>query len=442
MNQNHRDIGMNPLILEDALNIIPLPDKLALLQAFAVCPEIVQRESPSWRFLEFEKYNSFNAARRLAKYWDVRLNLFGPERAFLPVLDFTGRGALRPELLDYIATGVAVILPPDDCNRPVLFSDRSRLPSEYLHWPNECRLMLAFCLFQKIMLLSYDFVIVFLAANKPRFFPSISSFISDLLSQALPLKPPTVYVVCRAPRSSVRSFIATYIPVILKILNRNARNFIIAIEIGEKEDLLKKLVQNGLHSERLPESVGGSWTYDGFDDWFRGQRARFSDSFAIPPPLPRGEDSLTSEVQRLALDLESGNNPASHIRMDDNIQHGSVTTVAEKESALVAGIHGIVPIPANDIPQSIKAVILEVASIPFQEKVNYCEVLKVAPHLERTEAKLDSFLLLENDSPKMTARRVVSYWNLRRTLFKERSCLPLCQLEGEYIIFPLGCLNA
>jgi hypothetical protein len=444
MNQSHCDIGMNPLSLDDALNLIPLPDKLALLQAFAVCPEIVQRESPLLRFLEFEQYNYFNAARRLAKYWDMRLNLFGPERAFLPVLDFTGRGALRPQLLDYVATGVAVVLPPDDCNRPVLFCDRSRLPSDFLHWPNEYRLMLAFGLFQKIMLLSYDFVIVFLAANKPRFFPSIGSFVSEILCHALPLKPPAVYVVCRAPRSNVKSFIATYIPVILRLLNKNARNFDITIEIGEKDDLLKKLVQKGLYPERLPKSVGGTWTYDGFDDWFRGQRLRFSDSFGIPPSLPHSEGSLTSEVQCLALDLESGNKPAAQLRMDDNFQNRTISTVAGKVPALVAGIDGIVAFPTNDIPRNIKGVILEVANISFQEKSNYCEVLKVAPHLERTEAKLDSFLLLENENPKMTAQRVISYWNLRKTLFKERSCLSLCQLDGMLILytFHAACLLA
>lgn len=424
---------MNPLNLEDALNLIPLPDKLALLQASAICPEIVQRESPSLRFLEFEAYNYYNAARRLSKYWDIRLKLFGPERAFRSALDLTGNGALRPELLDYVATGVAVILPPDDNQRPVLFSDRSRLPSDFLHWPNEFRMMLAFGLFQKIMLLSYDFVIIFLAINKPRFFPSIGSFISDLLCHAFPLRPPTVYVVCRAPRSTFKSFIATYIPVILRLLNRNARNFNISIEIGEKDDLLKKLVQNGLHPERLPESVGGTWTYEGFDDWFRSQRLRFSDSFAVSPSLPRCDDSFTSEVQRMVLGMESSNKPSPPLKMDDRIQNRSVATVTENVPALLAGIDGLVPFSTSDtgIPQNIKDVILEVANISFQEKSNYCDALKVAPHLERTEAKLDSFFFLEKENPKMTAQRVVSYWNLRKTLFKERSCLPLCQLEGE-----------
>jgi hypothetical protein len=423
-----------PQTMDDALTLLPIRDKLALLQACMVCPDVVEQESPPNLFLQFEDYNYFAAAARWAKYWDVRLNLFGPERAFLCVLDLSGNGALQANLVEYIATGVAVILPPDDQQRPVLFTDRSRLPSEYLHWPNDNRVLLAFAMLQKLMLLSPNFIIVFLSTNRPRFFPGVGTWFSDAIRHAFPLKPPTIYVVCRSPSSTFKSFVATYIPVFLRLMNHNFRQYNITIDIGEKEELLKKLVRNGLHSERLPESVGGSWTYEGYDEWLRTQRVDRSHS-STPQHLSReAADSHGLQFLAAAIESEPRTNHDSQLGKNYEAQDfhcGTMLSTTERKSTDEVGFDPAFQTSIIDGSKRIENVIMEIANMPFHEKFHYCEALKISPQLEAAEAKLDTFLILEKGNVEAAAKRVVSYWNLRTQLFRDRAFLPLNQLDGK-----------
>jgi hypothetical protein len=45
--------------LDEAIGIIPDTDKVAYLRALEICPELVQTESESIRFLRSENYNSW-----------------------------------------------------------------------------------------------------------------------------------------------------------------------------------------------------------------------------------------------------------------------------------------------------------------------------------------------------------------------------------------------
>ena len=67
------------------------------------------------------------AARRLAKYWLVRKELFH-ERAFLKMLDISGEGALSSTDLQLLKRGYLQHLPRDDKGRSVFSFDRSKLP--------------------------------------------------------------------------------------------------------------------------------------------------------------------------------------------------------------------------------------------------------------------------------------------------------------------------
>jgi hypothetical protein len=55
----------------------------------------------------------------------------------------------------------------------------------------------------------------------------------------------------------------------------------------------------------------------------------------------------------------------------------------------------------------------------------------VAPHLIEQESSLDEFVALENGDVVQAAKRLVSYWTLRRTLFKQRAYLPLNLSTGR-----------
>ena len=65
------------------------------------------------------------AAIRIVKYWEKRLDLFGPEKAFLPL---TLDGALKDDLPSLKIGFIRVTCTSDDSNRGLLFVDPSRLP--------------------------------------------------------------------------------------------------------------------------------------------------------------------------------------------------------------------------------------------------------------------------------------------------------------------------
>ena len=70
----------------------------------------VQTETDSLVFVRFCNYDIWAGAKRLCLYWMERKQLFGPERAFLP-LTLTGTGALTPEDLLTLRAGFPSFLP-------------------------------------------------------------------------------------------------------------------------------------------------------------------------------------------------------------------------------------------------------------------------------------------------------------------------------------------
>jgi hypothetical protein len=64
-------------------------------------------------------------------YWKVRVELFGEDRAYLP-LTLTGDGALTEGDMEVFRTGVFMILPKTVHGKPTLFHDRSRYGSTQL----------------------------------------------------------------------------------------------------------------------------------------------------------------------------------------------------------------------------------------------------------------------------------------------------------------------
>lgn len=407
-----------PQNIDEGLNLVPIENKTALLHACMVCPALVQRESPPLRFLEFERFHYYAAAVRWAKYWEVRFKSFGPDRAFLPIADFTGNGAIPADLIDFIATGVGVVLPPDDQQRPVLFIDRSRIPLECLHWPNECRQKLAFAILQKIMLLSNNFVMIFFASSKPRFFPGMGEWFNDALIFAFPMKLSAIYIACKSPKSRFKSFVATYVPVMLKLLNKNFQHVFVDIYVGDREELLKKLILKGLNPADIPESVGGSWKYEVYEEWVRRQKETLIDTSLQ-------ESAISNGLKMLAVTMDESNGSRS-MNMQEQKQDIDFPVSLDEKPAAVESTkqHSIGNILVSETVRN------EIDAIELGEKLAYIEVLSVAPQLETAEARVDLFLSAENGNAKQAAKRIVNYWKVRRSIFKDFFLRPLQQKVG------------
>ena len=121
-----KDLKKNESLVNEAIENMHDKDKADYLFALEHSPLLVQKESCIVDFLRSENGNPQAAAERLVDYWRIRREIFGRQRAFLPM---TLQGAMAEDI-DVLKTGVIVLLPPDKHGRPVLFVKRCQLLPE------------------------------------------------------------------------------------------------------------------------------------------------------------------------------------------------------------------------------------------------------------------------------------------------------------------------
>ena len=110
--------------LDDELRRIPSTDKLAYYCAIeSSCPDAISIE----RKLAFVEYNNGSiprAAKQIVSYWQGRLEVFGAERAYLPM---ALSGTLQDEVLNFTSMKTLQPLPmKDTAGRTVLFFTPAR----------------------------------------------------------------------------------------------------------------------------------------------------------------------------------------------------------------------------------------------------------------------------------------------------------------------------
>lgn len=67
----------NPIIfargwleLDDAIGMLPAPEKDAYLEVERLAPDLIEAESDPYLFLRYDEFNAWAAARRLVAYWE------------------------------------------------------------------------------------------------------------------------------------------------------------------------------------------------------------------------------------------------------------------------------------------------------------------------------------------------------------------------------------
>jgi hypothetical protein len=103
---------------QEAMASVPDEDTAAYMEAVRRVPSLVARESNPDLYLEYDSYDPWKAALRVANYWKTRAEIFG-DRAFLP-LTLTGDGAMSSEDVKILRTGFFMVLPNDKQGRTVV----------------------------------------------------------------------------------------------------------------------------------------------------------------------------------------------------------------------------------------------------------------------------------------------------------------------------------
>jgi hypothetical protein len=121
------------------LESIPVAEKLYYIEALERCPLVVQQESNALRFLRSVDFDAALASKRLVAYWEKRVEVFGSDRAFLPM---TLDGAMKEDIQCFEEFGDAnFLLPNDEVGRAVYFSDKGRSTTERLSKDQQLRMV-------------------------------------------------------------------------------------------------------------------------------------------------------------------------------------------------------------------------------------------------------------------------------------------------------------
>ena len=104
---------------DEAMAALPRETKAAYLEAKRVAPRLVEKESNPDAYLEYDHYDPWRAALRVATYWTFRTEIFGGERAYRP-MTLAGSGAMSPDDVKVFQTGFLMVLPNDRHGRAVV----------------------------------------------------------------------------------------------------------------------------------------------------------------------------------------------------------------------------------------------------------------------------------------------------------------------------------
>lgn len=249
--------------LQRALDTIPQESKASYLRALEVCPELVKRESDPATFLRFDRFDAVAAARRLAKYWEVR-NLIFEGRAYLP-LNQTGEGALDRRDLSVLGTAYLMCLAKDSQGRAVLVCDGTRLSRS----TRQSRLRTSFYMYSiaaETKLSQTSGIVLLYVMTEPSFDRANKECLDTVLS-AIPACIRDVHLLRYPSDSSEQGFSIKMDPAMLHQFRQIAKNQVIPHVTSSRATISKRLEPYGLIGDELPKAIGGKFGYDRFVQW-------------------------------------------------------------------------------------------------------------------------------------------------------------------------------
>lgn len=150
--QNEREITQQEFdAFHEALEDIPIDERAGYELATIHCPDLLETETNPRLFLVREAFQPDKAARRLVAYWNMRVDIFGMEKAFLPM---TFAGALHGEDEVYrlmeLFPNFRTFLPDDQHGRTVVYCETYYGNNDFIScsrtnmvrmWSEWCRLV-------------------------------------------------------------------------------------------------------------------------------------------------------------------------------------------------------------------------------------------------------------------------------------------------------------
>ena len=259
--------------VEKALRALPPKETAAYRAALEEVPLEANKEEVNYNsFLRTEYFNPVLAAKRLARYWQLRASTFGP-RKFLPMHQ-TGEGALGRKEVKMLGQGFLQLLPGDSSGRPVLWIEPARLAG----CPNKTKIETRDrCLFYMFSILTEDAKsrsdgCVFLYRMENPAFSELGDEFLERVAFALPLRTKRMHFL--TTDASVPPDITSKISF--------ADQGVLLHKADTTAELRSMLEASGLKRTGLPRSLHGEWGYEKFVSWLE---VRTRMEFQIPQNL-------------------------------------------------------------------------------------------------------------------------------------------------------------
>jgi hypothetical protein len=260
---NSSDMKADLKAVAEAMELLPMEEKKAYLEAVENAPLVVGNESNPSKFLRVENCAEA-AARRLAKHWSIRKTLFG-ERAFRPLLDLTDEGALDKEDRDLLKSGSYMPLAYDSSGRSIVVADmeQSEVNLSKVRMSRPRLAFWAMTVAAENPVSQTDGFRIVRVLRSNNFDRVVFHRQLDICNTAMAVKLHDFHIIGIPPPGARQHFVRTVLPLTKSLLFGEAK-----VLMGDnRKQLQSMLLEAGFRMDKLPATLGGTWSYDEFGAW-------------------------------------------------------------------------------------------------------------------------------------------------------------------------------
>jgi len=319
-------------LLDVELLSIPLHQKVSYCTALLKCPDQVSQHI-KLAYLRRERFDAEMAAKRIVRYWEVRLSVFGSDRCYLPM---TLDGAMRDDAdvmikhYTLLPWSVTVLPLKDTAGRAVVYVKGNALDRKHFSWDQQMRAhwytLDTLASSPEVCKHGYVTIINGNNVNERRHFSArFFRLIQQLLWEILPTKVKCHHL-CHP--SKVNYYLIQ--PLVRAVVGKELR-LRQRVHYGTTQKVLNELALYSLPAEILPQDMGGSLELD-FVQRFRERAQIEGSSYFDDLPPEAGRDFPMPTQQGLPLPTVM---PPSNENMNDvpGAAAGIAASVASKGAA-------------------------------------------------------------------------------------------------------------
>lgn len=371
--------------LTEVIRLLPEgEEKAAYTEALSQAPGLIQQESSPLWYLQAARFDVWNAAKRLTTYWHYRKRWFG-ERAYLPLEDLSGSGALSLDDIESMRDGLIQLLPRDRDGRPVVFFRRLPSQSDEIGPERASRLRTLLYLMtlahKKEACRTLGMVFIIYHREELGHFRPFNWRESEVFTTyGVASRNTTGYLL--SPQGDTTG------PAQIQIIKGVWVKDITIVPLSDAaSENLAKMRSIGLSEHGVPPDLGGSWSRANFDSWLEEQASVQAATF--------GNGELVCNRQNEATLPTSTLSPVSSFGAGNE----EYVLLARLETAL--------------------------SDMGLSDKIDLLKARERAPALVASESPPARFLRCDNFDFSKAARRWCAYWRGRNSLFGSKALLPM-----------------